>query len=385
MRKLDKDFEKMFHNQYKGIVDYVRTHDEIFLGIRNNYINLYVDGGSFLKLSFDKNTKKCKGSIDRKYFDGKYIKEPEVLKDINGKTIENINDWINIFDDLVLDIKKYQNGCYDKNLKTKREKIIQQKLVKEFNKKSDFFAYDIEYVIEGLNDYVYNSNHEPIFEKKPRTLGRADIMLISKPQKSKIKVYFMEVKEGNGAFGGVLANNSKDKYAPTFGSGIVGHFKNNVEIINCARKGTEFKSQYRNKRFKIREILLEEIKYALHFYTTFKLIKNPYFANLSDKEIEKIDISEEKDSVNLVFFLGNYKDKESFENYLGIGNGKHSNYSVKRLLDNKMSKEINLEYIKTKDLFDFKVLKTEKDYKSNDYNLDIENYDEIKAKAFKDE
>ena len=50
-----------------------------------------------------------------------------------------------------------------------------------------------------------------------------------------------------------------------------------------------------------------------------------------------------------------------------------------------MSKEINLEYIKTKDLFDFKVLKTEKDYKSNDYNLDIENYDEIKAKAFKDE
>ncbi len=378
MRKLDPDFENKFKNEYKGIIEYVQKHEEVFLGIRNNYINLYVDGGSFLKLSYNNKTKKCKGSIDEKYFNDKYIKAPKILKDINGKIVKDINDWINIFDELVLAIKKYQNGYYNQksNCKTKREKIIQQKLVKEFNKKSNYLAYDIEYMIEGLTEYVYNSKHEPILKKKPKTLGRADIMLIGKPENNKIKVYFMEVKEGTGAFGGVLGNNSKDKYAPSFGSGIVGHFKNNAEIINCARKGESF----RNTSLNIRDNLLEEIKYALHFYTNFNLIKNPYFAKLSEKEIEKIDIN--KDSVEFVFFLGNYKDTGSFENYLGIGNGKHSTYSVKSLLDNKMSKKIDLDYIKTEDLFDFKVLKTEKEYKSDNFDLDIENYDVIKKEEF---
>ena len=52
-------------------------------------------------------------------------------------------------------------------------------------------------------------------------------------------------------------------------------------------------------------------------------------------------------------------------------------------LDNKMKDEIDLDYIKTDDLFDFKVLKTQKKYTDNNFNLDIEKYGIIYASEFK--
>ena len=75
-----------------------------------------------------------------------------------------------------------------------------------------------------------------------------------------------------------------------------------------------------------------------------KKIKKKNFINISDDEINKLTISNEKDSIELVFFLGNYNSNDCFENYLGIGN-KNSSYSVKDLLNNKKEDAIDLDYI----------------------------------------
>ena len=393
MRILDEKFEEKFANEYKGIIDYVKIHDEVFLGIRKNYINLYVDGGSFLKLKYFPRLKKCVGSFDEKYF--KDSKVPKALQKLNNETVIDINDWINLFDILIAQIKKYQNAELnegDENRKIKKEKILQQKLVKEFNQKSEYFAYDIEYSMEGLSDYVLDSRRKPLKTEnennRTKSLGRADIMLISKPKNNKIKIYSMEVKEGIGAFGGVLPNKSENKSAPSFGSGIAGHLKNNVAIINCARQGKAYIIKDGKKKFDIRKTLLEEIKYCLHFYNRFKLLKNKNFNHLKDIEIDKLELVEEDNSVELVFFLGNYKYEtpSSFENHLGILGDpeKYSEYAVKKLLNNKKSDEIDLDYIKYEDLFDFKVLKTAKTCKDNNFDLDIENYDVIEKTKFKD-
>ena len=298
---------------------------------------------------------------------------------------------------MILVIKKYKRGELSKKEESenkKREKMIQQKLVKEFNEKSNYFAYDIEYSMEGVSDYVLDSNGKPIKTEKDnyrvKSLGRADMILnqMFLELYNKIKIYSMEVKEGTGALGGVLPNKSENENAPSFGSGIAGHLKNNVAIINCARKGIEYVAKDGKKKFDIRKTLLEEIKYCLHFYNRFEILKNENFNKLTDDEINKIELVNEENSVELVFFLGNYKYKEpsSFENHLGIlGNPKdYSEYAVKKLLNNKKSDEIDLDYIEYDKLFDFKVLKTDKKYSDSNFDLDIENYEVIKKSLFKD-
>ncbi|MCI8272936.1 MAG: hypothetical protein HFJ55_02505 [Clostridia bacterium] len=393
MRKLNQKFEDMFKNEYNGIIQYVKKNDKVFLGIRHNYINLYVDGGSFLKLTYHPKLNCCIGGVDNKYFVNG-IKMPKGLEAINNKVIDNIQNWLDLFDELILAIQAYQRGDWgeEKSKKiVKREKIIQQKLVKEFNQNSDYFAYDIEYSMKGVNDYILDSNKNKIKMKngtyRTKSLGRADIMLIGKPINNKIKIYCMEVKEGLGAFGGVLPNISKQSSAPSFGSGIAGHLKNNVAVISSARTGIAYKAKDNAVEYKIKETLIEEIKYALHFYNRFDLLKNTNFKNLTDKEIDGIKLCDKKDAVELVFFLGNYTDRTPgcFEKYLGINLAPDlcSAYSVKNLLDNKKKNEINLDYIKTEELFDFKVLKTAKNCFDSNFDLDIEHYDTIHKEEFK--
>ena len=54
MRGLNPEFEKEFleNGKFRGIIEYVKKQDDVFLGVRENYINLYVDGGSFFKLEY---------------------------------------------------------------------------------------------------------------------------------------------------------------------------------------------------------------------------------------------------------------------------------------------------------------------------------------------
>ena len=411
MRILDKEFKEKFKKEFNPIITYVKNNKDVFAGIRKNCLDLYVDGGRLLEIKYDSVHKNFVAGIDEKYFDKCKKRMPNELKKdsknyINHQPIKDINSWIQILDTLKGVVSDYQNQRI-KNLKTKkREKILQQKLVHEFNEKSDYFAYDIEYVIEGLTEWVLDANLNPAKSKetkkyrKPKTLGRADIMLISKPVNNKIKIYFMEVKEGTTAFGGVLGNNSNNESAPSFGSGIVGHFKNNVAIINSARDNKPYISKYRKMKydknekynnskyykkiqyeFNIRQILLEEIKYCLHFYKDFELLpKNHFVYNI---DIDKINISNSKDAIEMVFFLGNYKDNGSFENHLGIGNGKYAKFNVKGLLDNKKAKEINLNYVKEDELIDFKVIKEQKTCDDSGFNLEIDKYTTIRKEIFK--
>jgi len=408
LRTLDKDFELKFKNEFKPLINYVREHKEIFLAIRNNYINLYVDGGSILKLSFNSITKDCTGEIDLKYFTLKNI--PNELRDdfnkmqedrkiknnknyfhIYKKKVDDIIFWIKLFDEIIPIVKGFQRNTLGDKRKTNREKVVQQELIREFNNtNSNYYAYDMEYVIEGLNDWVYYASpiEGKIAKQKPKTLGRADIMLISVPNNNKIKIYSMEVKEGTKSFGGV------DAAKLSFGSGIVGHLKNNVEIINCARSGETYIPEYRNeshdKKFYIQQNFLKEISYAMKFYDDNDLINNNNFKGKFKENDKKLSLVDEKDSVELVFFLGGYPKHllnkiGSFENHLGIDGGS-ARYSVNGLLNNKMKDQINLDFLKYTDLFNFKYIKEikgfedvkkAKNYENIGFNLNIEEYPTI--------
>ena len=243
MRVLDPEFEKKFENELHPIIDFVKNNEDVFLGIRNNYIDLYVDGGCFFELTYSKRNKTIKGKIDTKYFNDCPQKMPKSLNAINNKPLNSIDCWMKILYDLKDIVSNFQKGNISKSKKTKREKILQQKLIHEFNNDSKYFAYDMEYVIEGLRDYVLDAKKLPKKDKNnpeqiktPKQLGRTDIILINKPSNNKIKVYFMEVKEGTDAFSGVLPNNSNDESAPSFGSGIEKFTNQSLSMTKIAKK-----------------------------------------------------------------------------------------------------------------------------------------------------
>lgn len=370
MRILSKELENILNGKYQKIIEYCENNNDVYLGIRNNALNLYVNGGSFFKLT--KSRKGYKGYIEAKYF--KEVSQN--LKEINNKEITDISKWLDLFDNLKSTVKDYMEGKLPYNQSVKREKILQQKLIQEFNNNSLYYAYDIEYNLEEINNYVYDADGNILKNKKPATPGRADILLVSKPLNNKVTIYFMEVKEGIGAFSGVQVHNL------TFGSGIVGHIKNYVPIINLANSKENYYSEYRHDRnqkseFNIKEILLTELKEHMKLYNNFNLIKNKNFQNI-DWDLVQVE------KVEFVLFLGNYQNKKigSLENHLGIRGGK-SPYSVKKLLDNKLKNIINLDYIKKEEMIEFKVCKEEKTYQEYNFNLDINSYEIIKKEEFK--
>ena len=120
MRKLNQKFEDMFKNEYNGIIQYVKKNDKVFLGIRHNYINLYVDGGSFLKLTYHPKLNCCIGGVDNKYFVNG-IKMPKGLEAIN-------NNNSSIPKRRLGRRKKQKNSKKRKDYSTKISKRIQPKL-----------------------------------------------------------------------------------------------------------------------------------------------------------------------------------------------------------------------------------------------------------------
>lgn len=390
MRELNPNFEKeLINGKFKKIIDYVKSQDDVFLGVRKNCIDLYVDGGCFFKLEYGPK-KGYRASMDEKYYKTCPNRKPQKLcKLLKEKQLDDecFEEWFKLLPELKKIVKEYQEQKLP-DIKKKREKILQQKLVHEFNKNSNYFAYDIEYAIEGATDWVKKANGEPYKNKKPKTEGRADILLISKPTiDNKISVYFMEVKEGIGAFSGTTDKEDEE----TFGSGIIGHLKNNTKIINLIRNNIPYTSEYRKEKFPkkttidIRETILSEIKNIMTFYKDSGLIQNDNFKNIDYK---KLTLKEGEDAIKMVFFLGNYSDGcKSFENYLGINCNPdaEAKYSVRKLLDNKHARTLDLDYISYKDIINFKYIKTPKTCDDNDFELDIEGkYKEIRKKEFKD-
>lgn len=159
-----------------GIVEfYNKNKNELFLAIRNNYINIYYKGASICKanfskkngLTFDIHKKYIEKNIEQDYFSTKNF------EDIAGKYTK---------------IKAIIDTSYSETT-GKREKTAQQELIinNNRNKAADWFCIDMEYIRQRA------SSQENLF-------GRFDIIAISK--NAPHTVALIELKVGNSAIGG---------------------------------------------------------------------------------------------------------------------------------------------------------------------------------------
>jgi len=186
VRGIDADLANAFKNS-KLYELYTEHPDELFLGVRDNYLNLYYNCDSIAKIAYKKREEAVSCKIDRYFLDGNHYRKNKLVI-LNPCEIRK-NYRV---------IKKHSNDVV-KAKKDKKEKKAQSKLVilNNENKSSNWFCIDIEYA-------------------NPNFRGRFDIIAISKTKKPKHKVALIELKYGNDAIGGK--------------SGIYEHVKNFIEF-----------------------------------------------------------------------------------------------------------------------------------------------------------
>ena len=159
---------------------YQEHKSELFLGIRNDSVNLYYNAASVCKVTFNSRANKLSCTSH-----GKYV--PDAAK--NKKS-----DYVPVpIEKIVSDyceIKKAIDAIHG-DAESSNEKKAQQKLVylNNFNKESNWFCIDIEYVKQRINN------------DDKKKYGRFDIVAVSKG-KPQHRVALIELKYGIDSLGG---------------------------------------------------------------------------------------------------------------------------------------------------------------------------------------
>lgn len=372
-RILSSEFQEKFNDSFSFVIDFVRKNDDVFIGIRNECIELYVNGGCFFEIS--KCNKKYIAKFNVNGY-GNYLEKSALHKvmKITGKELndDTIREWISILNSLKDTVKAYMfSHKVGNGTGSSREKILQQRLALSFNNNNTkYYNYDIEYNIESLKDYYYFKDGTN--DIRTHTLGRMDNMIIE-VKNNKLKLYLMEVKEGMDAIKNTnYESKSKNKKFDDFGQGVIGHVNLYMEIIDKIKRNEDYKSKYNDVKINIRDHIFNEIKNTMKFLKNNDLIKNDNYKNINYDALEF-------DDVELVFYLGGYNMNSSkFEEHLGITGKKLD--SVKNLINNNLLK---YRYISRSQMYDFKYHKDFKAYndtnKLNNEDLDISSYNQIRV------
>lgn len=178
VKKITRGINKNFADAFKQselYMLYVDHKDELFIGVRNNYLNLYYNCDSIAKVEYKQGEIICE--VDKYYLDGNHYKGRNKTKKINASEI----------------YKNYQTIKANSNGKATDEKKSQSKLVLLNNNNifSKWYCFDVEWVKSFENQQQ---------KSEAKFNGRFDIMAISKQKPHKVAL--IELKYGSGAIGG---------------------------------------------------------------------------------------------------------------------------------------------------------------------------------------
>ena len=175
-RGISKDFAKAF--KLSELYELYGKHkDELFIGVRNNYINLYYNCDSIAKIKYTNGSISCE--IDKYYLDGKHYNSKEKEKRYKIEPVQICEQYE--------EIKKIS----DSNKNSEKKAQSKLALLNNGNKNSNWFCIDVEYVKQFKDKY----------EKQMADFnGRFDIIALSKNKPHRVAL--IELKYGNGAIGG---------------------------------------------------------------------------------------------------------------------------------------------------------------------------------------
>lgn len=160
---------------------YTSNKDELIVGVRNDYLNIYYNCDSIAKVTYKSQSKEIVCKIDQYYLDGKSRNSKDKYKTTTLDPKELV--------------QKYEEIKTNSNKKMTNEKKAQSELyiLNNSNKDSNWFCIDVEYVKafknkKEKNDVKFNA--------------RFDIIAITKSKDKFHRVALIELKYAKGAIGG---------------------------------------------------------------------------------------------------------------------------------------------------------------------------------------
>jgi hypothetical protein len=211
-RGIDKEFAEAF-KQSELFALYEKHKDELFIGVRNNYLNLYYNCDSVAKVEYKSKCRKIICETSKKYLCGTGIS-----KHINIVPCDICNNYTTI------------KGNIAK--RPRPEKKAQSKLVilNNANERSKWFCIDVEWA-KAFEDKQ---------QKKDKNFNvRFDIIAISKENNHKVAL--IELKYGRQAIGGSsgvykhIKNFFKYQYEGYFDTEANSHKNEIIDIIKSQK------------------------------------------------------------------------------------------------------------------------------------------------------
>jgi hypothetical protein len=173
-RGITKDFADAFLQSELNKL-YKEHKDDLLIGVRNNYLNLYFNCDSIAKIEYKKGRIICE--LDKYYLDGNHYNSSGKTKKIEPSVV----------------YKNYQTIKANSKNKGTDEKKAQAKLflLNNNNNESKWYCFDVEWVKAFENQQQKDD---------AKFNGRFDIMAISKNKPHKVAL--IELKYGSKAIGG---------------------------------------------------------------------------------------------------------------------------------------------------------------------------------------
>lgn len=177
-KKITRGISKEFADRFitSGLSKFYKKHeDELLLGVRSNYVNLYFNCDSIAKIRYTRVKLTCE--IDTYYLDGLHMKGSDKRKNIEPLEV----------------CEHYPAIRANSNRKATEEKKAQSALVLLNNRNNDskWYCFDVEWV-KAFEDKQQKD--------ASKFNGRFDILAISKDRPHRVAL--IELKYGHGAIGG---------------------------------------------------------------------------------------------------------------------------------------------------------------------------------------
>lgn len=182
-----------------GLLELVKSDEDLVIEIRNDYFNVYYKGGNMAKIASADSIQ-----FDHNYYRGRKVEKEEDRKELKRRLLAKLKNERN-YNDFVKEMKSLMNDYWtwlkEEKGASLHEKDVQHSLCINNTEDSEYTIIDVEFQISTLSEYTYVKPICPIGRTvaRKKKAPRFDIIAV---RNSDHQLCVIELKSGINSLNG---------------------------------------------------------------------------------------------------------------------------------------------------------------------------------------